>query len=152
MKRETSYKVIGKSAKETKKIEDLKSYIRDNFNTKGKRLGISNFIKQFGKFNDEKQTLQASSVVTVKDIQTACRLLAAELVENGSNVIPCVVSQNAVITIEVRDAGEFDEFYPEIKPSSKGKVNHTEFIVNYIKKYKEEIDVKTVRESLDLLE
>ncbi|MBO7605054.1 MAG: hypothetical protein J6S61_01120 [Elusimicrobiaceae bacterium] len=150
MKSTINYKVMGRSVKESKKIESLKKFIAENFNTKGKSLGIPSFIKAFGKFNDEKETLQVSSVASVKDIQTACRLVAMEI-KDASDIIPCVISKNGVITIETKNSSDFEIFYPAIKETTKKEISATEFVINYINKHKEEISITEIKNALSLL-
>lgn len=150
MKNSINYKVIGKSVKSTKTVETLCTYISNNYNVKGKRLGLSNFIKDFGKFNDEKETLLASSVVTVKDIQTACRLVATDIKENNScSVIPCLISKNAIITIETKSIDNYETFYPTINQTKKSTKSPTEFICDYIKKHETEIDFNALQLLID---
>ena len=134
------YKVLGKSTKENKKIEGIMDFIRNSFNEKGLRLGLPNFTKKLGKYNEQKGTLQASSVPSVKEIQTACRLLAIENRGNGKDWMPAVVENNGTITVENRGFEEFDVFYPIVKQSVKKTVDANEFLASYLEKHKEEID------------
>lgn len=145
MKSSISYKVVSKSDKETKAIQNLMAYIEKNFNVKGKRLGIPNFIKEFGKFNDDKETLQASSIPTVTQIQVACRLIASNTVDTqSSDIIPCVICKNGITTIETRNTTEFELYYPTLKARTKKQVTPTEFIINYLNKHVDEIDIKAI--------
>ena len=134
------FKVMGKSTKENKKIEEIMDFIRNSFNEKGLRLGLPNFTKKLGKYNEQKGTLQASSVPSVKEVQTACRLLAIENKNNGKNWMPAVVEHNGTVTVENRGLDEFEVFYPPVKQSVKKTVNVNEFLVSYLEKHQEEID------------
>lgn len=135
------YKVLGKSTKETKLIEGVMDFIRSSFNEKGLRLGLPNFTKKLGKYNEKKGTLQASSVPSAGQIQTACRLLAVENKENGLSWMPCVVGfNNGVITVENRGFDEFDAFYPAVASTVKKAVDANEFLASYLAKHEAEID------------
>ena len=134
------YKVLGKSTKENKKIEGIMEFIRNSFNEKGLRLGLPNFTKKLGKYNEQKGTLQASSVPSVKEIQTACRLLAVENRGNGKDWMPAVVENNGTVTVENRGFEEFDVFYPIVKQSFLQTVDANKFLASYLEKHKEEID------------
>lgn len=145
------YTVIGKGLKVNKRIESLIEFISKEFNEKGKRLGLNNFVKQFGKFNNEKMTLQSTSVVSVKDIQTASRLVASENVKNGLESIPVVISLNGVVTVETKDAKEFETFYPSIKEVEKKTVDPTDFIIKYLNKHSEEVDFEAISTAIEEL-
>lgn len=143
------YKVVGKSEKSSKRIDALKDFIGKNFNTSGKRLGLNSFVKEFGKFNDKKATLQAVSVPSLKEIQVATRLVAKEIKEKGGALIPVVFCENNVTTIQVRNVCEFAMYYSEIKASEKKLVDATTFIINYMNKHVEELDFNAIQTALD---
>lgn len=145
------YTVIGKGVKANKRIESLVEYIANEFNVKGKRLGLNNFVKQFGKFNNEKNTLQSSSVVSVKDIQIASRLVASLNVESGLEIIPVVISLNGVVTIKTKNAKDFEIYYPSIKEVEKKEVDPTEFIIKYLNKHSEEVDFEAISTAIEEL-
>ena len=150
MKSTINYKVVSKSNKKTKRIDGLAEFIGKNFNVKGKRLGIPNFTKEFGKYNDEKQILQSSSVPTLTEIQIACRKVASEIIGNKSNnVIPCVTCKNGVSIIETHDASEFDLYYPTIKPTTRKEISPTEYVINYINKHADAIDFKLLADAIN---
>jgi len=153
MKSTMNYKVVSKSYKETKRINAVAEYIGKNFALKGKRLGIPNFTKEFGKYNDEKQILASSSVPTLTEIQIACRRVAESIRKDKSgNVIPCVTCKNGVSVIETHDVAEFESYYPTLKASNRKETTPTEFVINYIKKHSADIDKKAVALVLETLD
>ncbi len=154
MKSTMSYKVVSKSNKETKRIDAIADYIRKNFASKGKRLGVPNFTKEFGKYNDDKETLFASSVPTLTEIHTACRKVATAILNDKSNsVIPCVMCRNGISTIETVDATDdnLNLYFPQGKATVRKEISATEFVINYINKHKDEIDVVAVSTVLSTL-
>lgn len=140
--------VVGKSTKVTKVIDALIPFVKENFNTKGKRLGLDNFVKQFGKYNEEKKTVIDTSIPTVKDIRIACRNVAESIKGNGE-VIPVVFIRNGITTIECKNASDFESYYPPIKEVSKREINYTDWIINAMNKHASEIDFNAVKVALD---
>lgn len=150
------YSVMGKVKVQSKKVAMLSEYIATNYTTSNKRLGIPNFVKEFGKFNDEKMTLQATSVPTVKEIRNACEFVAMS-VKDKAEFIPVLISNNGTITIETRKASEFDNYY---KPMSEGEgegegkteKSNLEKILAYIEGKKEGVDKQALIDAIKGME
>ena len=147
-----SYSVVGKVKVQSKKVAMLSEYIASNYTKTNKRLGVPNFVKEFGKFNDEKMTLQAASVPTVKEIRNACEFVALS-VKDRAEFIPVLVSNNGTITIETRKASEFDNYYTPISEGEgegEGKVekSNLEKILAYIESKKEGVDKQALIDAI----
>ncbi len=149
MAKSVDFLVIGKSAKVTKLVDALIPFVKDNFNTKGKRLGFDSFVKQFGKYNEEKNTVVDTSIPTVKDIRIACRSVAESLKNEGGEVIPVVFVRNGITTIECKNAVDFDSYYPPIKTPNKKAVDYTAWIINAMTKHATEIDFTAIEVAIE---
>lgn len=148
----TVYAVMGKKQlKDNKKAQALVAFIKDNFTDKSKRLGFKSFVKEFGKFNEEKKTLLASSVVSITDIQSACRYIADEAVANNKPLIPALECENNSFTIAVKSASDYAQYYQTIKPSVKKDTDYTKLIIDMINKHSKAINLDYIEAAIKAL-
>ncbi|MBO7123213.1 MAG: hypothetical protein J6V90_08045 [Treponema sp.] len=147
------YAVIGKKQldEKTKRAQALIEFIRLNFNDKSKRLGFKSFVKEFGKFNEDKKTLLASSVVSVNDIQAACRYIADKAIENNEPLIPALECENNSFTIAVKSSADYAQYYQTIKPQVKKETDYTKLIIDMINKHSEAIQLDAIQVAIDAL-
>ena len=112
---------------------------------------------QFAKWNNEKMTVSLNSLVNEKNCKTVCKFFASQVKEGliKSSVIPVLHENKAHgnFSIDFVDSSMLGNEYTdkELKPVERKVVNATEFIINYMNKHKEEIQLEEIQSAIDLL-
>ena len=112
---------------------------------------------QFSKWNDEKMTVALNSLVNEKHCKSVCKFFASQVKEGllNSSVIPVLHENKAHgnFSIDFVDSSMLASEYTdkELTTVEKKKVDATEFIVNYINKHKDELNLNDIQNALDLL-
>ena len=112
---------------------------------------------QFAKWNDEKMIVTLNSLVNEKNCKTVCRYFALQVKDGflDSLVIPVLHEnkEHGNFSIDFVSSNALLNEYTENELTLKDvkKVNPTDFIINYLNKHQEEIDLKEIQQAINLL-
>lgn len=144
-----TYTIKGKDGKNTKVVESLKDFLNTSFVNKGERIGYANFVKAFANWNNDKTTVNASTMDLHKAIFTACYQIASFNKSHNIDLLPIFTSDkdSKVSVVSVVSVADFDKYYGDVKAYiEKPKTEPTLFIMNYITKHETEIDFSVLKD------
>ena len=143
MKKSNIYAITGNGTKIDNMGQAVKDYLTAEFLKEGTRLGLPNFNKKFGKWNDEKMSVPANSLPSAKQIQLACYSIAIEKAEG--EFIAIFDSENSTpIVRTVKKSNDIMNRYFSGNKTRKTEFNPTALICGLMNSDKYKFDADAI--------
>ena len=107
---------------------------------------------QFASWNDENLTVAVSTLLNEKNVRRVCLAIASDIKNGlltGLSVVPTIHVNKAdgTFSVDFVDVENLDAEYSakELTPTERPSVDPTEFVINYITKHADSIDMDLLK-------